>query len=596
MKDKDKYFISECVLTLCLLYLIVFLLRENLPIYYKLIFLSGLICGFYFSWLNRKKTTTSTGLLAIGVLAISAWTIYSIFNSSFLYKEVIVIFIKGAFLLEIFLSFFAYLPRLLDDIQALSAPLFMCFPLFIKSYDGLFLVLILSYLICWFIILKVKFYKLFHKPINEINFNRNYPSFLLIIIFIISLACAGLFSYKFPIKPILRGGFFVSEFTSDYTDGDTLEDEYYSLQDKIQKEISESALGFKFSKDSHAILNLLEYLLKDYSTVQEVEKANAGLISLLKQPGPGLEKAKGDDITYLLNNYVDKKASYNLRKVKEGVAGILKNNSLQIKERITIPSLIDKIQNSESLQQVSENMDKLQESIDGSTLGNNAKLSLKELANQLKEWKTFQIRHRNQVISPEITPEITPDENMQPVLEEGQPEALKEDLKIESPDFNVSRDMNILMAIILGLIIFVVLSLVVLFSFLYFLTQKQKNRLVLLYENPREFIINLYENLKGIFTIFGVKHEGFVTPIIYAQLIQDRYLVKNDEFLKLTNKFEEAKYSKHFLQSNDANLALEGYNNILNKVCISHGKFFLLFRYFLSLLHKRPFFIHRNHS
>ncbi len=126
MEEKDRYLCLELILTFFLLYFVISLFGELFSGYYRLYLIVGLICGFGFSWFNREKSSNLIRvLITTGALATFAWMIYSLSNSSFLYKEVVLICIKSALILEIVLSFNACLPPFLTYIQTLSIPLFM---------------------------------------------------------------------------------------------------------------------------------------------------------------------------------------------------------------------------------------------------------------------------------------------------------------------------------------------------------------------------------------------------------------------------------------------------------------------------------------
>lgn len=133
---------------------------------------------------------------------------------------------------------------------------------------------------------------------------------------------------------------------------------------------------------------------------------------------------------------------------------------------------------------------------------------------------------------------------------------------------------------------------ILLFAILYFLTEKERERLkTCLNEKPSEFIIELYANIKGILSIFGFAYRDNLAPISYADLIQKRYSVTDNVFLHFTTKFEEARYSRHFLKSEDALAALSDYNRFLKTLLSRYGKFALFFKYLSTLIQKRPLYI-----
>lgn len=178
----------------------------------------------------------------------------------------------------------------------------------------------------------------------------------------------------------------------------------------------------------------------------------------------------------------------------------------------------------------------------------------------------------------------------------GQTKVYAEYLGIKSLPANIK--VIITMDYIIGMVFkgisFLILGMIMASFVLYLLIEKKKKELISLYKNPREFIVGLYENVKKILTIFGLRHEKYFAPLFYAELIEKRYAVKNSVFLKFTVKFEEAKYSQHILESSDATFALNDYNNFLNILVSNYNKFSLLFRYCLLLLHTRPLFINKS--
>jgi hypothetical protein len=154
--------------------------------------------------------------------------------------------------------------------------------------------------------------------------------------------------------------------------------------------------------------------------------------------------------------------------------------------------------------------------------------------------------------------------------------------------FTLSWLLKRIFAIILFLILTTTL---VLFAF-YLMTKMAKKRLLSLYKNPREFILNLYVNTKALLDIFGKRIKEILPPLSYARLVEERHSVKDNSFLRFTVKFEEAKYSKHILGSEDVDTALNDYNSLLMAIFSNQKRFSLLLRYCATLLHRRPLFIH----
>ena len=378
----------ELCLTSFLLFLIISFFREILSTY-RLYLIFGLTSGFCFSWFIRNKYNQAIRLfITIGGFGVLAWIIYSIVNSSLLYKDVILICIKGVIILELIFSFNACVSPFLAYIQALTIPLFMSYYIFIKdSYNEISIILTLAYFITWLAIFKVKFYESFN-PLSEKKVKRYYSISLSVIFLLIILISSWIFFSKFPLRQFRKGGFFPGEGPGEEAG---IEKEYYDLQDETQEEIIRLIPELDSTEDRHEILYLLSSLIQESPYMMEVEKAELGLISYLNKPGPGLEKKDKEGLTVLMNNYVDKKIALNLKRTKDNIIDILKRYPFDIGTRIYILSRVNKIQSGNSYQKISQYEKELTKNINDSSLDANVKTDMKELTRKLKEWKTYEI-------------------------------------------------------------------------------------------------------------------------------------------------------------------------------------------------------------
>lgn len=389
MEKKDRYLFLELSLTFFLLFLVISLFGEILSAYRSYL-ISGLLLGFCFSWFIRNKHNQvirfSINLGAVGVLA---WIIYSVLNSSLLYKDVILICIKGVIILEVIFSFNACVSPFLAYIQALTIPLFMSYYIFIKdSYNEISIILTLAYFITWLAIFRAKFYEFFN-PLSEKKVKRYYSISLSVIFLLIILISSWIFFSKFPLRQFRKGGFFPEEGSGEETE---IEKEYYDLQDNAQEEIIRLIPEFDSTEERNGILYLLSLLIKDSPYVLEVEKAESGLISYLDKPGPGLEGKKDKEgLTILMRDYMDKKIALNLKRTKDNIIDVLKRYPFDIRTRIHILSRVNKMQYGSSYQKISQYENELKKIINNSSLGTNVKTEIKELTRKLKEWKTYEI-------------------------------------------------------------------------------------------------------------------------------------------------------------------------------------------------------------
>ncbi len=392
MEEKNRYLFLELLFTFFLLEPVIFLFGDILSPY-RLYFTLGLIGGFSFSWFNRNKQSSLIRVfINIGAVGVFIWIIYLLLNSSLLYREVILTFIKGVIILEVIFSFNSCYPPFLIYVQTLSLPLLMCFPIFVKDYNEAHAILVLIYIICWIVILKIKFYK-FLKPLKEKKVKQHLSIFISAILFLIIIFVSQLLFNRLSLGKIEKGGFLLEENKESEIESGTLEKEYYDLQDKVQKEVSQLIPGFNSREDRHDMLLLLSSLIKESPSVMETEKAQLGLISRIKTPGPGLEKGleKVEEITIHIKNYLDKKVLFNLKNFRENITDNLKKNKYNILERISLSNLINKMQSADSNQKIKKYERELRQIINNSSAGGNAKRDLRELTGQLKEWKMFEV-------------------------------------------------------------------------------------------------------------------------------------------------------------------------------------------------------------
>lgn len=388
MEENYKRVFWEFALTFLLLLFVTALLGETLPGYRKyLVF--GLPAGFIFSWLARGKKSVINLIIISALLAAFFWIAYSLFNSTLIYRKVITILVEGALILEIILSFDAYLTPLLTYIQAISVPLFMASSIFIKDYDQFAVILILGYFTVWIAVLKIKFYGLF-QPIDKKSKGNYYSASLLIIFFIVILSISWVFFSHFSFGKIKKGGIFLEAGDAE-EDADYLEEEYYGLQDKIQDKINRLIPEFKSHNQQYEMLALMSSLVKESPDTMEVDKAAQGLIDPWRRPGPGLEEKDSGELTILINNYLNKKTSINMRRAQEDIIDTLKKNHLNMKDRIISSSHLNRMRQGNSFQQINKQGQGLSKVFDDAPFDPKTKRKLKDSLNQFKEWKAFEI-------------------------------------------------------------------------------------------------------------------------------------------------------------------------------------------------------------
>ena len=171
MTQKDKYQLRELLLTFALLITSAFLLKPAVFWQSQLFLFGGAIIGLGFDWYNRKLGIAGLKYIAdAAVLITLTWIGYRIFKSSFLYKEVITIFIQGIIVLEVIFSFIFSAPRRKIYLWLLSLLIFMTSPIFAVTYN---ITLAIADLLVWLAVLRFQFSG-FLQPVPTKDAQRYY--------------------------------------------------------------------------------------------------------------------------------------------------------------------------------------------------------------------------------------------------------------------------------------------------------------------------------------------------------------------------------------------------------------------------------------
>jgi hypothetical protein len=415
MTEKDKYLFAQLGLTFLLLITAVFLLKPAVFRQYQLLLIGGSSVGFAFGWYNRKGAFAGIKYLTdAAILVTIAWIGYRIFKSTFLYKEIIAILIQGVIVLEIIFSFNFSLPGKTAYIWLLSLLIFMVSPIFAVVYS---IPLAIVYLLVWLAILRFGFAG-FIQPIKDKGSPRYYSLATSLVCFLVALLLVWLISANVYLGRIKKGMVFLDEDQQDMTAEGGKEsdqaDKFYSLQDDLQNKITGLALKLDSYEKRRQLIYLFSELIKETIKSLEVDKAENGLIDILKRPGAGLEDA-AQAIT-LTKVYLDKKNYLNLAKNKENIMDILRRYPLGIIDKIKIISLANKIQEANSYQQLQENSQALQTAIQSASLSKNVQKDLKSLARTLTNLKAFEL-YRRKIRELEQRPSVLDEESEKKIAE-----------------------------------------------------------------------------------------------------------------------------------------------------------------------------------
>lgn len=386
MDDQDRYIFWDIAATFVLLESIIFLFSGVFAAFSVYLAL-GLMSGLALSWFTRNNPIPALRIaIDIGMSVVFIWLIFALANSSFLYQDVIALLIRAGIFIELILSLDSASRNNRSYMQALTLPLFMCFPFFVRSLDPAYF-LILFYLAAWAVILKLKFYKFVGSGSQELP--KRYASGFLSVFFIAAALLVSwvLFS-AFPLKEMKEGGVFL--YQEDRNKEEALEREYYVLQDDLRNEL-EKVLPELNSDERQRIVLMFSQLVKESSQIMEVEEARQGLLDPLKRAGPGMEASLGRDITFLMQEYLQKKTRVDLKRTKDGIRDTLKQGKANLKDRMTVLSKVNQMQYDQTYNEVEKHRGELEQGVSKTTLPIDTKKELKRLSGQFAELRLSEI-------------------------------------------------------------------------------------------------------------------------------------------------------------------------------------------------------------
>ncbi|MCK9433007.1 MAG: hypothetical protein M0R00_08620, partial [Candidatus Omnitrophica bacterium] len=394
MTQEDKRRFTEIGLTFALLITAVCSLQPKQFWQYQLFLAGGSAAGFAFGWYVRKRDFKGIKYFTdAAVLITTAWIGYRIFRSTFLYREVIAILIQGIIVLEVIFSFNFSAPAKAAYMRVLSLLIFIAFPIFPATHS---VILAILYLLSWMATLRFQFSG-FLQPVQVKGPRRYYSLAAALACFIISLFLAWFTYSNFYLGSIKKWMFLLDEEVQGIgsveegkTGGSGQMDELYGMQDSLQEKITNLTLKLDSYEKSREFLYLFSELVKDTENAMEVDKAETGLIDILKSSGIGVEEDAQQAIT-LTKNYVDKKNALNLQRSKEDIMDMLRKQPVGFLDKVKIISLANKVQQDVSYQELQKNSQELQDAIQKAfTTKYNQKKELGALSRKLADLKAFE--------------------------------------------------------------------------------------------------------------------------------------------------------------------------------------------------------------
>ncbi|MCX5696731.1 MAG: Ig-like domain-containing protein [Candidatus Omnitrophica bacterium] len=403
MDQKDKLALSEHICAFFLVFFVIALFG-NILFGYNLFLIAALASGFTFSWLNRKLPSLWAKIfVTLGTVGIFGWMVYSVINSSLYYKEVILFCIKAALLLEAVVSFDSSNASLLSQMEALTIPLCMGFPIFTEEYTPSAFISIGGYFLSWLILLRIKFYTRFALQ-RRTRLVKSQANIFAASIFVLATLGAWTLYSIIPLETLQMRGIFTEKSKAGIDIApDLLEKDYYGLQEQINKMIVDRHIpSLSTSEERHEALKFLESLIRELPDTFEVDQAEQGLVSQFKLPGPGLEKASGEN-TVLLNKYVEIKTELNVNRLKENIIDVFKNNPWDIKGRLSALDQANKMQSARTFEEARKNNERLKSTIAKSSLEENLRTQALALARLMHFWKDFGLyRHKKDELKKEL--------------------------------------------------------------------------------------------------------------------------------------------------------------------------------------------------
>ena len=392
---KDDYFaLLERLFTCALVLLVIALFGDSLAGYWWLVF-AGLVGALAFSWAHRSLSSSQRGsILAVSsgaAILVCIWVVATLLRPLFGYQEVVMVFLKGALLLIVILGVNTSTPVFLSHIQFLTIPLFMGSMVFMKGAGVPAAILIAAYCLAWGGVLKCKLYAV-SEPMPDTG--RSWwqyfmlPSALLAATLVVSWA---LF-YFISVSRLAHSGILPVEENEKVRPPEARDKEYYRLQDTLQGQMTKIILRFRTTGEQHEGLAQIGSLIQEtVDDVMEIEEAAEGLVSFLKTPGAGIEAGERQQTSYLMQEYLEKKAGVNMTRLNEKIMEKLSKEGMHVMQVLAAAYPLNGMNSARSYKQLVAEERKLLRQIDSSVTNKSAKSDMGALVQQLKEWKVLSL-------------------------------------------------------------------------------------------------------------------------------------------------------------------------------------------------------------
>ncbi|MFH1507103.1 MAG: hypothetical protein ABIG46_01560 [Candidatus Omnitrophota bacterium] len=387
-KVKNAPFFTEVILT-CLAIFSIFIVFRNLEYLFWKFSVIGMSVSVFVSLILQDKFSRIIRIfIFLGFVCVAAYTILTVIKSTLLYEDVVLIFIRALYLVIIIFALQIFRPEFLNYIQALTIPLIFSHMAVVTLAANMSGVVVASYLTFWIIILRLKFYGLFN--VYKDRSKKNYPVhlFLTVIILLIMYLTLLLFGL-FVLKPADTKGVFLKTLGGVGTgrEAQSLPGKQ-DAQEMVREAIEGLSLKNSDYDEGRMSLELsLNELLSAGDDLKELEQAKNRVMRRMSKPGLGKEINNLDE---LVDNFISQKVANRISNKKEAMAKLLSEEGVGFIERSAMSQLLNKLDDSKSVEELSLYKDKLQERIDKSKLSASRRIEFNNLTRDFLELKNFQ--------------------------------------------------------------------------------------------------------------------------------------------------------------------------------------------------------------
>ncbi|MFA4992340.1 MAG: hypothetical protein WC571_00035 [Candidatus Omnitrophota bacterium] len=393
MENKDPYFHLEYFLTF-LLFLPLLLLFPQEATALRVFFVGGIILGSSVAYISRNQLYLFKKfvILAASILILTA-TVYFVFKSAFLYREVIVICIKSLSLLIVVHSFGSCLQGCLNSMQIFSILLFLCLCALIRGYNNFSLFLTSLFTFNLLALARIRLHALFDNPEKAREKYQGINIFFIIVL-VLSILSAWVFFINLPLGKIEILGYLKEEGLNS-TEGQAKGKGVSLTGEQIQKELTSLTFRLYSTDEMYRVLAAIQDLLvKEKPFALEVDKARGDIAEIFSNPALAQEAVKVKELSDSIKAYMGEKILNNLTRIKDSISKIIDDNHIGLRQRFSLLSSANKLEYSNSLEEINKNSEQLRSAVNEDLISDEARKKLKQLDKQLREWKAYQVYSR----------------------------------------------------------------------------------------------------------------------------------------------------------------------------------------------------------